>query len=200
MCSSDLRAAGYRTPGSPQNLFQHITAMLFALNLKFGIDGGELSFQIGNVQPDCVRIHTISKNREEMKLSWLRQALEWQKDTNNPTEFLDALKVDLFINEVYVFTPTTSLTKQVFLITVGILISCSKSLTFLVEENFNKTISVFPAKEFVDSKFPFLFPDEKHFYGKSKWHCLQDSSTQIKLDKKHGVEIRSDGLCSPAYG
>lgn len=47
----------------------------------------------------------ISKNREEMKLSWLRQALEWQKDTNNPTEFLDALKVDLFINEVYVFTP-----------------------------------------------------------------------------------------------
>ncbi len=69
-----------------------------------------------------------------------------------------------------------------------------KDVFIIRVENFNKTISVFPAKEFVDSKFPFLFPDEKHFYGKSKWHCLQDSSTQIKLDKKHGVEIRSDGL------
>lgn len=47
----------------------------------------------------------ITKDKEEMKMSWLRQALEWQKDTNNPSEFMDALKVDLFVNEVYVFTP-----------------------------------------------------------------------------------------------
>ncbi len=47
----------------------------------------------------------ITKDNEEMKMSWLRQALEWQKDTNNPSEFMDALKVDLFVNEVYVFTP-----------------------------------------------------------------------------------------------
>ncbi len=39
------------------------------------------------------------------KLSWLRQLLEWQKDLQEPHEFMEALKVDLFEDEVYVFTP-----------------------------------------------------------------------------------------------
>ncbi len=39
------------------------------------------------------------------KLAWLREALEWQKNTENPIEFLRTLKTELFEDEVYVFTP-----------------------------------------------------------------------------------------------
>ena len=41
----------------------------------------------------------------EDKLSWLRESLEWQKDMQDPQEFLNTLKTELFEDEVYVFTP-----------------------------------------------------------------------------------------------
>ena len=41
----------------------------------------------------------------DSKLYWLRQILDWQNDTRDPNEFLDALKTDLFSDEVFVFTP-----------------------------------------------------------------------------------------------
>ena len=41
----------------------------------------------------------------DAKLKWLRSMLDWQQDTKDPKEFMDALKVDLFEDEVYVFTP-----------------------------------------------------------------------------------------------
>jgi len=41
----------------------------------------------------------------DAKLRWLRTMLDWQQDTKDPKEFMDALKVDLFEDEVYVFTP-----------------------------------------------------------------------------------------------
>ncbi len=44
-------------------------------------------------------------NKEEMKLAWLRQAIEWQKDLQDPKDFLDTLKMDLFSSQVFVFTP-----------------------------------------------------------------------------------------------
>lgn len=47
----------------------------------------------------------ISEDKEEVKLAWLRQTLEWQKDLNDPKEFMETLKVDLFSNQVFVFTP-----------------------------------------------------------------------------------------------
>ncbi len=47
----------------------------------------------------------IKSDKDEVKLSWLRQALEWQKDVNDPKEFMESLKMDLFSNEVFVFTP-----------------------------------------------------------------------------------------------
>ena len=46
-----------------------------------------------------------SADKEESKLAWLRQTLEWQKDLNDPKEFMETLKVDLFSNQVFVFTP-----------------------------------------------------------------------------------------------
>jgi len=39
------------------------------------------------------------------KLSWLRESLEWQKDMQDPDEFLNTLRTELFEDEVYVFTP-----------------------------------------------------------------------------------------------
>ncbi len=39
------------------------------------------------------------------KLAWLRETLEWQKDTLDPDEFMNTLKTELFEDEVYVFTP-----------------------------------------------------------------------------------------------
>lgn len=36
---------------------------------------------------------------------WLRQLMDWQRDLKDPNEFLESVKVDLFADEVYVFTP-----------------------------------------------------------------------------------------------
>lgn len=48
-----------------------------------------------------------NKSREEEKLSWLRQILEWQRDMSDNREFLSLLKgdLDLFAEDVYCFTP-----------------------------------------------------------------------------------------------
>ena len=39
------------------------------------------------------------------RLSWLRQMLEWQTELKDPREFMEALKIDLFEDEVFVFSP-----------------------------------------------------------------------------------------------
>ncbi|WP_019880072.1 RelA/SpoT family protein [Succinispira mobilis] len=39
------------------------------------------------------------------KLSWLRQLLEWHQDMKDPREFVDSVKLDVFADEVFVFTP-----------------------------------------------------------------------------------------------
>ncbi len=42
---------------------------------------------------------------DEEKLKWLRSMLDWQQDLSDPQEFMESLKIDLFEDEVYVFTP-----------------------------------------------------------------------------------------------
>jgi GTP pyrophosphokinase len=42
---------------------------------------------------------------QDDKLAWLRETLEWQKEMQDPDEFLKTLKTELFEDEVYVFTP-----------------------------------------------------------------------------------------------
>ena len=48
-----------------------------------------------------------TKDKEEEKLSWLRQILEWQRDTEDNKEFMSTVKtdLDLFAEQVYCFTP-----------------------------------------------------------------------------------------------
>ena len=43
--------------------------------------------------------------RDEQRLAWLRQVVDWQRDVSDPNEFLSTLKIDLYPEEVYTFTP-----------------------------------------------------------------------------------------------
>jgi GTP diphosphokinase / guanosine-3',5'-bis(diphosphate) 3'-diphosphatase len=43
--------------------------------------------------------------KDAARFGWLRQLMEFQKDLKDPAEFLESVKVDLFQDEVYVFTP-----------------------------------------------------------------------------------------------
>lgn len=45
------------------------------------------------------------KSNFEKKLSWFREILEWQNDASDAEEFMESLKMDLFSDMVYVFTP-----------------------------------------------------------------------------------------------
>ena len=47
----------------------------------------------------------ITEEADDKRFTWLRQLLEWQRDLKDNAEFLETVKVDLFPNEVYVFTP-----------------------------------------------------------------------------------------------
>ncbi|MEU9437460.1 RelA/SpoT family protein [Streptomyces sp. NPDC048252] len=48
---------------------------------------------------------TTGKDDHLNDMAWLRQLLDWQKETEDPGEFLESLRFDLSRNEVFVFTP-----------------------------------------------------------------------------------------------
>jgi guanosine-3',5'-bis(diphosphate) 3'-pyrophosphohydrolase len=56
-----------------------------------------------------IAAHWLYKNDravdDDGKLRWLRRLLDWQQELSDPKEFMDTLKVDLFEDEVFVFTP-----------------------------------------------------------------------------------------------
>ena len=45
------------------------------------------------------------ESEADAALSWFRQVIEWQKDTKEPEEFMEFLRMDLFRGEIFVFTP-----------------------------------------------------------------------------------------------
>jgi GTP diphosphokinase / guanosine-3',5'-bis(diphosphate) 3'-diphosphatase len=47
----------------------------------------------------------VGAGRDEQYFHWLRQLLEWQQEVRDPQEFLTNLKIDLYPEEVYTFTP-----------------------------------------------------------------------------------------------
>jgi guanosine-3',5'-bis(diphosphate) 3'-pyrophosphohydrolase len=46
-----------------------------------------------------------SGTETDAKMKWLRSMLDWQKEMSDPQEFMESLRIDLFEDEVYVFTP-----------------------------------------------------------------------------------------------
>jgi GTP pyrophosphokinase len=63
------------------------------------------------IAEEGIAAHWLYKEGQEAtrdrdgSVSWLRQLLEWQKDVKDPRAFLNSLKIDLYPDEVYVFTP-----------------------------------------------------------------------------------------------
>jgi GTP pyrophosphokinase len=47
----------------------------------------------------------VVEEADDKRFTWLRQLLEWQRDLKDNREFIESVKVDLFPNEVYIFTP-----------------------------------------------------------------------------------------------
>jgi len=47
----------------------------------------------------------FSEGEDDKRITWLRQLLEWQRELQDNSEFLEIVKMDLYPNDVYVFTP-----------------------------------------------------------------------------------------------
>ncbi len=92
-----------------QNMYQSIHTTVI------GPSGYPLEVQIRSREMDriaeCgIAAHWIYKDKHidrkyEHKFAWLRQIMEWKKENRDPVEMMEILKVDLFPDEVYVFTP-----------------------------------------------------------------------------------------------
>ncbi len=75
--------------------------------------GNRLEVQIRSKRMDAVAERGIvaefeldhALGNEARRLAWLRQLMDWQQDVSDPGEFIEAVKADLFADEVYVFTP-----------------------------------------------------------------------------------------------
>jgi GTP diphosphokinase / guanosine-3',5'-bis(diphosphate) 3'-diphosphatase len=52
-----------------------------------------------------------AESEMDRRMTWLREVLEWQNEAEDPREFMEFLKVDLFHDEVFVFTPKGELMK-----------------------------------------------------------------------------------------
>jgi len=64
---------------------------------EYGI-AAHWKYKEGDTQDD-------KENSFENKLAWIRDMLEWQKETADAEEFIEGFKIDLFTDEVFVFTP-----------------------------------------------------------------------------------------------
>src|SRR5215210_5989006 len=92
------------------NLYQSLHTAVIAL------DGKPLEIQIRTHQMHQVsevgiaahwRYKEGSKSDREYdaKLAWLRQLMDWQRDVSDATEFVEGIKLDIFQDQVFVFTP-----------------------------------------------------------------------------------------------
>ncbi len=67
--------------------------------------------EMDKVARDGIAAHWMYKEGKEVseeetrRFAWLKQLLEWQKDLKDPREFLESVRIDLYPNDVYVFTP-----------------------------------------------------------------------------------------------
>ena len=92
------------------NLYQSLHTAVIAL------DGKPLEIQIRThemhqVGEDGIAAHwrykegTKSDREYDAKLAWLRQLMDWQRDVSDATEFVEGIKLDVFQDQVFVFTP-----------------------------------------------------------------------------------------------
>ncbi|WP_461833703.1 RelA/SpoT family protein [Desulfothermus sp.] len=81
-----------------------------------GPDGEQIEIQIRTEKMHYIAEYGVAAHwkykdkkiinpKDEKRFSWLRQILDWERDLKDPKEFIQSLKIDLFEDEVYVFTP-----------------------------------------------------------------------------------------------
>ncbi|XPV74970.1 MAG: RelA/SpoT family protein [Desulfovibrio sp.] len=82
-----------------------------------GIDGQRVEIQIRTEEMNQVAEYGVAAHwqykekgkkantRDAERFTWLRQILDWQRELNDPREFMASLRIDLFQEEVYIFTP-----------------------------------------------------------------------------------------------
>ncbi|UCG62543.1 MAG: bifunctional (p)ppGpp synthetase/guanosine-3',5'-bis(diphosphate) 3'-pyrophosphohydrolase, partial [Candidatus Zixiibacteriota bacterium] len=67
--------------------------------------------QMHHVAENGIAAHWLYKegkhemSRSDRQMIWLRDVLDWQKDMTNPSDFLEYLKIDLYSEDIFVFTP-----------------------------------------------------------------------------------------------
>ncbi len=93
------------------NLYQSLHTTVIRSNGE----PAEIQIRTREMHETCeygVAAHWAYKDRDKnthatdaQKFSWLRQIMQWQTELKDPDEFLEALKVDLFDEEIFVFTP-----------------------------------------------------------------------------------------------
>ncbi|MEE8417922.1 MAG: bifunctional (p)ppGpp synthetase/guanosine-3',5'-bis(diphosphate) 3'-pyrophosphohydrolase, partial [candidate division Zixibacteria bacterium] len=82
----------------------------------FGPEGKLVEIQIRTkemhrVAENGIAAHWLYKegkqelDKTDKQMLWLRDVLDWQKDMTNPSEFLEFLKIDLFAEDIFVYTP-----------------------------------------------------------------------------------------------
>ena len=92
------------------NLYQSLHTAVIAL------DGKPLEIQIRThamhqVSEVGIAAHwrykegSKSDREYDAKLAWLRQLMDWQRDVSDATEFVEGIKLDIFQDQVFVFTP-----------------------------------------------------------------------------------------------
>ncbi|MBN2062764.1 MAG: bifunctional (p)ppGpp synthetase/guanosine-3',5'-bis(diphosphate) 3'-pyrophosphohydrolase [Deltaproteobacteria bacterium] len=69
------------------------------------------TWEMDRVAEDGIAAHwrykegALANKTDDKQFAWLKQLLEWQKNLQDPKEFIEMVQIDLFPNEVYVFTP-----------------------------------------------------------------------------------------------
>ncbi len=71
--------------------------------------------QMHHVAENGIAAHWLYKegkqqmSKSDRQMVWLRDVLEWQKDMTNPADFMEYLKIDLYSEDIFVFTPNQRL-------------------------------------------------------------------------------------------
>jgi guanosine-3',5'-bis(diphosphate) 3'-pyrophosphohydrolase len=91
------------------NLYQSLHTTVLADGMQFEVQ--IRTAEMHKMAEEGIAAHWKYKDgvpigaKDEQRLAWLRQVVEWQQDVSDPSEFLATLKIDLYPEEVYAFTP-----------------------------------------------------------------------------------------------
>jgi guanosine-3',5'-bis(diphosphate) 3'-pyrophosphohydrolase len=92
------------------NLYQSLHTAVIAmdgkpLEIQIRTHGMHQVSEVGIAAHWRYKEGTKSDREYDAKLAWLRQLMDWQRDVSDATEFVEGIKLDIFQDQVFVFTP-----------------------------------------------------------------------------------------------